>query len=114
MKIRTGIESVDETTIAGKFCEYPQLDLRIVGNDQLPSIRITTEASPVLDRVWHLLDVRISARKPAGRRAYLPEIRVQTFRYGIDHFDHIRAVTRECLLNRAIYKQRSDNRILGR
>jgi hypothetical protein len=62
--------------------------------------------------VRHLLDVRIRAREPARRRANLPEVGVQTFRYGIDQLDHVLPVTRQCLLDRAVFEQRADDGIV--
>ena len=62
----------------------------------------------------HLLNIRVRTRKAAGRRAYLPEIRVQSPRHRIDHLDHVFTVTRERLLHGAIFKQRSDNRVFRR
>src|SRR6185503_10363201 len=88
MQIRARIEGVNKTAIAGKLRENPQLDLRVVSDDQLPLLRMTAETPAILNRVRHLLNVWIRACKTPGRRADLPEVRMQTFRDGIDHVDH--------------------------
>src|SRR5437868_9304374 len=114
MKIRAGVESLHETSIAGKLRQDPQLDLRIVSNDQLSSFRVTAETSPVFDRMRHLVNIRIRAGKPARRRADLAEVSMQTLRHGIDHLDHVLTVTRQRFLHGAIFVQRPDNWIFGR
>jgi hypothetical protein len=98
--------------IAGKLSEYAQLDLRIVGNDQPSPFRITGETASILDRMRHLLNVRIGTRKPARRRSYLSKVSMQTFRYGIDQFDHVFSVTRQSLLHGAVFEQRANDWIL--
>src|SRR6185295_12412234 len=112
MQIGTRVERLDETAIAGKLRENPQFNLRIVRDDQLSSFRIATETAPVLDRVRHLLNIRVRTCEAAGRRAYLPEIRMQTVRHRIDHLDHVFTVTRQRFLHGAIFEQRADDRIL--
>src|SRR6185295_1112994 len=74
---------------------------------------MTTETAAILDRVWHLLNIRVGTRKASGRRADLPEVRVQSVRLGIDELDHVFAVTRQSLLYGAIFEQRSDDWILS-
>ena len=67
---------------------------------------MAAETTPVLNRVRHLLDVRVSAGEASGRRSDLAKVSMQTFCYGIDHFDHVCSVTRERLLHGAIFEQR--------
>jgi len=62
--------------------------------------------------VRHLLDVWIGAGKTSRRRADLTEVSVQTPGHGIDEVDHVSAVTRQRLLDRAVFEQRRDHRIL--
>ena len=81
MKIGARVESIDEAAIAGKLGEDAQLDLRIVGNHQLSAFRMSGEAAPVFHRVRHLLDVWVGAGEPAGRRADLAKVSVQTVRW---------------------------------
>src|SRR6185295_1351895 len=112
MKIGARIERVNKPAITRKLREYAQFDLRIVRNDQLASFRVTTETAPVLNRMRHLLNIRVSTRKPSRRRADLSKVCVQAFGQGIDQLDHVFAVTRQRFLNRAVLEQRADDRIL--
>src|SRR5919205_239192 len=112
MQIGARVERLDKPAIARKLRQYPQLNLRIVSNDQLPSFGMTTETTPVLNRMRHLLNVRISTRKSSGRGADLAKIRVQAFGHGIDQSDHVLTVTRQRLLHGAVFEQRPDDRIL--
>src|SRR6185436_20049493 len=111
MQISAGVERVDKPTIARKLSQYAQLDLRIVGDNQLASFRMTTKTPAILNGMRHLLNVWIRAGKPARRRANLPEVSVQAFSDGIDQLDHVLPVTRQRLLHRSVLQQRADNRI---
>src|SRR5688500_20275282 len=75
---------------------------------------MATETSTVLDRMRHLLNVWVRAGEPPRGRADLPEISVQTSRYGIDQLDHVLTVTRERLLHCAVFEQDPDDRIVDR
>src|SRR6185295_19612424 len=105
MKIGARIKSVDEPPVARKLSQNSQLDLRVIGNDQLASFRMTTETAPVFNRMRHLLNIRISTRKPSRRRADLSKVCVQAFGHGIDQLDHVFAVTRQRFMNRAVLEQ---------
>src|SRR6185503_6012427 len=62
MKIRARVERVDESSITRKLREDAQLNLRIVRDDQLSSFGMTTETAPVLNRMRHLLNIRVGTR----------------------------------------------------
>src|SRR5690348_5670071 len=113
MQVRAAVEGLDKTTIPRELREDPQLNLRIVSDHELPPGGITTEATPVLNRVGHLLNVWVRASEAPRRRADLAKVSVQPASDGIDHVDHVRAVTRERFLHRAILEQGRDHRILS-
>ena len=71
------------------------------------------EAATVFQRMRHLLNVRIRAREPAGGRADLAKVGVQTAGRRIDQLDHVLTITGQGLLHRAIFKQLCDHRILN-
>ena len=114
MKIGAGIERIDEALIAGKLRQNAQLDLRIVGDHQLSSCGMTAKAATVFRRVRHLLNVWVRTGESSGRRADLTKVSMQTAGRRIDELDHVLTVTGQRLLHRAVFKQRCDNRILGR
>src|SRR5579864_3955600 len=45
MDVSTGAEGIDECRVGGEMCEQTELDLRVVGGDQLPT-RARNEAAP--------------------------------------------------------------------
>src|SRR6185369_3156189 len=112
MKIRARVERVDESSITRKLREDAQLNLRIIRNDQPSSFGMTTETAPVLNRVRHLLNIRVGTREPARRRADLSKVCVQAFGHGIDQLDHVFAVTRQRFLNGAVLEEGANDRIL--
>src|SRR6476646_10984978 len=104
MQISAGSKGVDESAIAGKLGEDSQFNLRIVGNNKLAAFRMSRKTTQVLHRMWHLLNIGIRAGKPTGRRADLTEVSVQAVGSGIDQFDHVLTITRQCLLHRTVFK----------
>src|SRR5437763_15739599 len=86
--------------------------MRIVRDDEPPFFRIAHEATSILSRVWHLLNVWIGAGEASRRRANLSEVSVQPASLWIDELDHILAIARQCLLHCAVLEQLLDDRIL--
>ena len=77
----------DQPRVLGHMGEHPQLDLRIVGGDQLPAgLRDERRANPQAEFIadGNVLEIRIRGRKPARARHRLIEAGVQAARGGID------------------------------
>jgi hypothetical protein len=103
MQVRARIERVDEASIFGDVREDAQLDLRIIRNDELAPLR-RAKATPVLDRVRHLLHVRMGTRESSGRCADLVEVGVDAAGDGIDLGEDVFAVAGERLLDGAVFE----------
>src|SRR6185369_5025503 len=102
VQISARSECVNESFVAGKLSEDPQLDLRIISNYQAARCRMAHEATSILDRVRHLLNVWIRAGESSRRRADLPKVRMQPARLWIDELDHVLTIAGQGLLHRAV------------
>src|SRR5262249_15990460 len=97
-------QGFDQGGVLGPIGEDPQLDLGIVGDDQL-SARWSAKACSVFGGVGDLLKVRVRAAHPAPACTYLPEVRMQAPWSGAYVFQHPRCIRRECFLECAVFQK---------
>src|SRR5204862_3482928 len=80
-------EGFDERFVFSKMGEHPQLDLRIVGGyEQVTRFgdKSSTDFTPELGFDGNVLEIRIAAAQPSGRRDRLIETRMDAAGCRID------------------------------
>ena len=105
MQIGAGIESANESLVAGELGQNAQFDLRIISNHQFSAFGMAPKTATVFDGVRHLLNIRVSTSEAARGRPNLAKICMQPIRLWIDEFDHVPTIAGQRLLHRAVFEE---------
>jgi hypothetical protein len=114
--VLAGGEGPDQAGVVGEVGDHPQLDLVVVGHEQLEAgsgDEGAAELAPLLGAHRDVVQVRLVGAEPAGPGHGLLEGGVDATVARVDLRQQARAVGRAQLLDGAVPEQRVDDRVLA-